>query len=686
MISLRNEAALGRSKPHVLFVGVKWCSCKPEYGETNAVHNLWGPLETSGLGTYELFHFDEYYALHGQAGDEALLSRCREANPDLIVLCWMFLSETHYNPTLETLSRIRCELSIPILSIWFDAACPKIMQQSEYLSPYVDLSVITDTPVPLDRTRTPEKYLSIVQGFDPRVFFDAGLERDIDLSFIGSVEGYPDRQEALEVLQAQGITVFKSGGQREHHLDICEYAQFLMRSKITLNFSFKGTTPQLKARSFEAALCGALLMESENDQTSRYFEPMIDYVPFSNARDLADKVRYYLSNEEERLKIARYACSKSQQRYTGAWFWRTVLDAVAARRAATDWLLEMGVMLLRDLREAEALAPLSLRVAQEPGSALAHARLALALQRTGSLEEAAQQYKRALEIDADNLEARIGLTGLRLAQGRSEEAGVLLEGVCNADLLGASLPECPYMLLQLGEQLLEWGRPDLACVLLKRVASRAIRDADLLNRLGAVLFQAGEGGQAEALLLKSSEIAPHRAEIWNDLAVVSWRRGDRNQAVQSILHAYRIAPNRVEVQANLDAFLKASENRSSFEDTPGPAYHLLGLRRDLRGAPGRAKGANEAFQDEPVLVGKPYIEHNIVQYRGRLYALASIMGAVNLTQWSDDQLDGLLHDDTMNGLKLKISRSADLHRRYLADLRNTTLRSPRILVRSTHSS
>jgi len=319
-----------RLKPHVLFVTEKWCDCKPEYGITSSEDNLWGPLEVSGLATYDLFHFDEYYYMHKQSGDEALLNLCNESKPDLMVLTWIPVPEECCNPEHETLYKIRNNLKIPIVAMWFDSVCPKIMALSEELLPFVDLSVVADsTTAYLERTCQPEKYLSMPHPKDPRVYYDGGFDRDIDISFVGSLGAHPNRSSMINWLRNNGIDVYKTGGQREHLLSTQEYAQTYMRSKLTLNFSHhRSDSFQFKGRVFEATLCGAMLLEEENPETTRWFEPMLEYVPFKNNNDLLDKARYYLEHDAERKEIARRGLEKANERYTGKIYWETILKRV----------------------------------------------------------------------------------------------------------------------------------------------------------------------------------------------------------------------------------------------------------------------------------------------------------------------------------------------------------------------
>ncbi len=88
--------------------------------------------------------------------------------------------------------------------------------------------------------------------------------------------------------------MYQSGGHKEKRLSIDEYACVYERSKVALNFCYDPNgMVQIKGHVFEATSCGAMLMEADNPQTAKLFEPMVDYVPFTDETDLVEKVRYY---------------------------------------------------------------------------------------------------------------------------------------------------------------------------------------------------------------------------------------------------------------------------------------------------------------------------------------------------------------------------------------------------------
>ena len=307
-----------RTKPHVLFVTEKWCDCNPERGPTNSEHNLFGSLEASGLATHNRFHFDEYYRLHNRASDAALLALCMESKPDLLFFTW---AGNQYSPKWTTLKLIKRKMNIPVVAVWFE-----VMDLAESALPFVNLNIVMHS-TSLQRTAYPEKNLLMWTPQDTRIYYNPNMNRDIDISFVGSMTTphYAERRAGIAALRSNGIEVYQSGGQREESLSIEEYASIHMRSKIAINFGVgPNGIPHSKGRIFEATFCGAMLLDSESSETNIWFEPLVDYVPFANEHDLVEKARYYLAHDVEREQIASNGHQKAKQKYNAEAFWRAI--------------------------------------------------------------------------------------------------------------------------------------------------------------------------------------------------------------------------------------------------------------------------------------------------------------------------------------------------------------------------
>lgn len=313
--------SIQRDRPHVLIVSEKWCDCRPSLGLTNSAHNLWSSLDHSGLATRVHFHYDEFLIENRGDPDGALLALVRSEQPDLILLSW--LVNTPFNPSEETLARIRNRYGIPIVAIWWDSAGN--MPSAERIARYVDVNIPVDSSISYRQgVSRPETWYPLWTPQDTTIFHDPGKERDIPVSFVGTIVNRPDRQAGLMALEAAGIPVYQVGGQREKPVSVHEYADILQRSRITLNFAANGPYQQLKGRVFEATLCGTLLFESRNDETKAYYARGLQYIEFDDTDDLVHKARYYLDFPREAEIIANEGKTQAQH-YTGAIWWKKVL-------------------------------------------------------------------------------------------------------------------------------------------------------------------------------------------------------------------------------------------------------------------------------------------------------------------------------------------------------------------------
>lgn len=112
-----------------------------------------------------------------------------------------------------------------------------------------------------------------------------------------------------------------------------ELVKMYSRSKINLGFSGCGETHlekerivQVRLRDFEVPMSGGFYMVEYMDELAEFFEIGVEIVCYSGPKDLADKVRYYLSHDDERQEIRQRGQSRCVRDHT----WRKRLtDAFA---------------------------------------------------------------------------------------------------------------------------------------------------------------------------------------------------------------------------------------------------------------------------------------------------------------------------------------------------------------------
>jgi hypothetical protein len=305
--------------PHVLFVIEKKLNCTEEV-LSNATHNLIGSYESCNAGTYSVIYFDEvddpnksiFDALdkeYPEWKDKSPLPNMEQTEYMIVVSC-----VCPQNLPLQALYRVKNTVKTAL--VWFDYQQASIINiENDFINIIIDRSDY----------RGPIRY-SLWTPQDHRVFNDPGVDRYLDVSFVGNVGGYSERVNYINYLQKH-VNFFHFGGSRGNRLSYEGYADIHKRSKICVNFSLSlNGFHHLKGRVFEIACCGGLLMEDEkNYHINRWFTPFAHYVPYSSPQDLVKKINYYLEREEERKQIARQAHEKATTLLSSASWWDAVI-------------------------------------------------------------------------------------------------------------------------------------------------------------------------------------------------------------------------------------------------------------------------------------------------------------------------------------------------------------------------
>lgn len=319
--SLRADSKI-KPKPHILMLAEKWDAHNPDIGPSQMNWIFFGSLDASGLITYDRLNHDEFR--NQNCFDKEVLIKCLQKRPDFIFITSWLLSPLN----IETLKLIRGKLGIPVVVVWGDLE--NHLEEAEALVPFIDYGLtLSKVTMILKQLKEPMKYLRLWTALDPKIYYRGNLNREIDVSFLGTMKDHPDRRAGISALRRNGINVYQSGGQRENRLSIDKYADVYRRSKIALNFCYHPNgIAQVKGRVFEVTSCGAMLLEAENNETAQFFDPMVDYVPFSDEKDLVDKIRYYLAHDDEREEITANGHKKVNEKYNPEIFWQTVIEKV----------------------------------------------------------------------------------------------------------------------------------------------------------------------------------------------------------------------------------------------------------------------------------------------------------------------------------------------------------------------
>ena len=69
-------------------------------------------------------------------------------------------------------------------------------------------------------------------------------------------------------------------------------------------------------RDFEVTMSGALLMTQYSDELEHFFIDGKEVISFKNEFEMIDKIKYYMSNERESLKIATAGYERALKEHT----------------------------------------------------------------------------------------------------------------------------------------------------------------------------------------------------------------------------------------------------------------------------------------------------------------------------------------------------------------------------------
>lgn len=286
-------------------------------GKSNSLHNFVGSLEQLGVADIECIFFDEYFHAHGGGIDPYLMSRL--GGVDVVFFTYLF--HCPFNPAASTLFAIK-NADVKVVCAWTDFCKVRVAEYEDAAT----LNLVIDSNTGHDD----EKFMSTFTPQDPRIYCDRGLVRDLDVSFVGS-PSKPERRMYLNRLQQESFFFSKETSLQHAGSTLSpeDYASVMQRSKISLNFSrAENNRKQFKGRALEVMHCNAMLLSDRNEEMDRYLTAGEDYVVFDHPEDLVDKCKYYLSHEEERLKIASTGHKKVIEKYNNKVFWTQLFKKI----------------------------------------------------------------------------------------------------------------------------------------------------------------------------------------------------------------------------------------------------------------------------------------------------------------------------------------------------------------------
>jgi tetratricopeptide (TPR) repeat protein len=256
--------------------------------------------------------------------------------------------------------------------------------------------------------------------------------------------------------------------------------------------------------------------------------------------------------------------------------WRTTL---AKNPNATMAQINLGNLLYRQGRTAEAIAHFDKALELQPGSVDAHSNVGAALLSLGRVDEAIVHLRRAIEIQPTAANAHNNLGNALIQKGLANEAliefqraielapdvegahynlGTLLLQVGRAHEAVAQLqrelqiqPDHAEVCASLGEALLRDGQVDEAIAPLRKAIASKPGLASAHHNLGSALFQKGLMDEADLQFRIALKLEPNLAPALIGLGNVLLRRGALNEAEAQFRQALKMRPDLAEAHFNL---------------------------------------------------------------------------------------------------------------------------------------
>lgn len=284
-------------------------------------------LRLSGLVDFEVLTYDDLRI--SPIADIQLIQRCLKTRPTILILSsW---SNTYSQPSIYAIQFIQDKLKIKVISFWWDTCSKNFYKSMKPFFDKMDLNVVIDNPLLKFMPTAFQFSKKIMPLWPPRsseLFFDSS-KKVFDVSFVGQVGAYRSNREALlNSVKKLDLKMYISTKDRNFQMSHQEYSEILKKSKIVINLSASVDCHQVKGRVFEAMYCGALVLESENDQLKELFTPYKDYIPFCSIDDLKEKIANLISNENEIVRVTNNAKIKIEKEYKEKIFWEKILQRI----------------------------------------------------------------------------------------------------------------------------------------------------------------------------------------------------------------------------------------------------------------------------------------------------------------------------------------------------------------------
>ena len=294
------------------------------YEHTNFYHTL------VSMG-HDVIHFDfmeEMVASGKSAMNRKLKQLAHAEKPDLL-FCLLYQDQID----IDTIQEIGRRTETTTFN-WFHDDGWRFESFSRHFAPAFDYVSTTSRDALAKYERIGYRSVILTQfAFNHYLYRREPVPLEYDVSFVGQVHG--NRRELVSSLRRVGIKVSTWGqGWEMGRLSQQEMIRVFNQSRINLNFSDASTAhrpswwrwplpmgvfrkpKQIKGRVFEVPGCGGFMLTDIPPHLSEYYQPGQEVAMFSDHRDLARKLRFFLLHDAARRKIAEAGYQRAIRSHT----------------------------------------------------------------------------------------------------------------------------------------------------------------------------------------------------------------------------------------------------------------------------------------------------------------------------------------------------------------------------------
>jgi spore maturation protein CgeB len=244
--------------------------------------------------------------------NEEVIELVRKENPKYVL--WLAYGE-YYEIQESTFDAIRQE-GAKVIGWFFDDEV-RFDYYSKWWIPHLDYFITNDpNAVKKYKELGAQAIFAITDTWEAIERDWSKIKERYDVSFVGSLRA--DRGNYLKILRQKGIPINLFGEAGRKFVSYEEMMDIFATSKINLNFSktYKYMKFGIKGRIFKVCLAGGFLLTEYCPGIEKYFEIDKEIVCFRNPEEMVDKIKYYLSHDEQRRAIAKAGWERAKNEYT----------------------------------------------------------------------------------------------------------------------------------------------------------------------------------------------------------------------------------------------------------------------------------------------------------------------------------------------------------------------------------